>query len=81
MQIRTLTPVDAVLHENAATEVFDPSAEPKLAVEFLSSRKRYIAATMAGSVVATWLWINNIGVAESNRGRAIAKRLRQVPGV
>jgi ribosomal protein S18 acetylase RimI-like enzyme len=87
VEIRILGPSDTALLLSCS--VFDNPALPALTVEFVVDPRHHIAAAIEGGAVVGFvsavhyvhpdkpseLWINEVGVAESHRGRGIAKQL------
>ena len=89
IEIRRLTPNDAVLLEQVAGGTFDHDIDPRLAAEFLGDPRHHLMAALDGALVVGFvsavhyvhpdkpaeLWINEVGVAPSHQGRGIAKAL------
>ena len=87
--IRMLGPADAKVLDCVAPGVFDNAIDPRWAVEFLADPRQHMAvALLEGQVVgmasalhyvhpdkAPELWINEVGVAPSQQGKGIGKRL------
>jgi GNAT superfamily N-acetyltransferase len=90
--IRLLGAADAALLDAVAPDVFDDVVHPRWRAEFLADDRHHLAVAMEdGRVVgmasgvhyvhpdkAPELWINEVGVADSHRGRGLATRLVQV---
>jgi ribosomal protein S18 acetylase RimI-like enzyme len=86
--IRMLGAGDGPLIE-AASDVFDNPADPRLTAEFLSDSRHHIAAALVGGQVVGMatavhyvhpdkpaeLWINEVGVAKAYRRQGIARQL------
>lgn len=85
-----LGPEDAgLLADHTDADVFDHDVGPAWAAEFLADPRHHIAAAIVdGRIVgfasgvhyvhpdkAPELWVNEVGVAESQRGRGLAKQL------
>jgi len=89
MECRLASPNDAVLLATAADDVFDHAVDPALTAEFLSDPRHHLAIALdEGRIVgmasgvhyihpdkAPELWVNEVGVAPSHRGRGIGRRV------
>jgi len=92
LHFRLAEPSDATAFDRVADGVFDKPVAPGLLAEFLDDPRHHIAiADEDGSVVGfasavdyvhpdkpKQLFINEVGVAPSHRGRGIAKRLLEL---
>jgi aminoglycoside 6'-N-acetyltransferase I len=86
-EIRILRPGDQSLLESVATGVFDHAVDPDLAAEVLRDPRHHLAVALDGGRVVGFasgvhyvhpdkpaeLWVNEVGVAESHRGRGLGK--------
>jgi GNAT superfamily N-acetyltransferase len=89
MECRLASPNDAVLLSTAADDVFDHAVDPSLSAEFLSDPRHHLAIAIdEGRIVgmasgvhyihpdkAPELWVNEVGVAPSYRGRGVGRRV------
>ena len=89
MECRLASPNDAVLLATAADDVFDHAVDSALTAEFLSDPRHHLAIALdEGRIVgmasgvhyihpdkAPELWVNEVGVAPSHRGRGIGRRV------
>lgn len=89
IEIRILDSTDLAVLDNIATGVFDHPIDPRWCAEFLADPRHHLAvACDAGQVVgmasavhyvhpdkSPELWLNEVSVASSHRGRGIGKRL------
>jgi GNAT superfamily N-acetyltransferase len=89
MECRLASPNDAVLLATAADDVFDHAVDPSLTAEFLSDPRHHLAIAIdEGRIVgmasgvhyihpdkAPELWVNEVGVAPSYRGRGVGRRV------
>jgi aminoglycoside 6'-N-acetyltransferase I len=88
IDIRILRPGDEAVLANVADEVFDDAVEPRAAAAFLTDPRHHIAVAIdAGTVVgfasgvhhfhpdkpAPALFVDEVGVAPSHRGRGLGK--------
>ena len=85
--IRVLGPGDEGVLQNVAQEVFDNPINPALTKEFLEDRHHHIAVAVDDGCVVGFasavdyihpdksreLWINEVGVAPSHRGKGLGK--------
>jgi GNAT superfamily N-acetyltransferase len=88
-ELKVLGPADAAMLDDVAPEVFDRGIDPALTAEFLSDPRHHLIVAMDGGVVVgfasavhyvhpdkpTELWINEVAVAGSHRGRGIGKAI------
>ncbi len=92
MEIKILGPGDGAALDAINPDVFDDVLDPRAAAEFLNDpRHHLVVAIDRGEVVgfasavhyvhpdkpAPELWINEVGVATSHRGRGVAKAILQ----
>ena len=92
MEIRALGPEDAALLRAADPDVFDNAPDPRATHEFLHDPRHHLVAAIDGGVIVGFasavhyvhpdkplpeMWINEVGVAETHRGRGIAKAILQ----
>lgn len=90
IQTRILGPDDANLLERLAPGVFDDPLDAKTTAEFLTDPRHHVAVATDGNVVvgaatsvhylhpdkpAPEMWINELGVAPTHRGRGLGKAL------
>jgi ribosomal protein S18 acetylase RimI-like enzyme len=87
--IRILEPTDLASLAKVAPGVFDDPADPRWSAEFLADPRHHLAVAIDGGLVvgmasavhyvhpdkAPQLWINEVGVAPTHRGRGLGKRL------
>lgn len=87
--VRILGPEDAAVLDRVAPGVFDHPIDPRWTAEFLADRRHHLAVALAdGEVVGMAsavdyvhpdkppeLWINEVGVAPSHRGRGLGRQL------
>ena len=87
--IRLLGPSDARVLESVAPDVFDGPIDPRWSAAFLADSRHHLAAAVLDGLVIGMasavhyvhpdkppeLWINEVGVAETQRGRGIGRRL------
>ena len=92
MQIKILRAEDAALLLAVGPDVFDDAVDPRAAAEFLNDpRHHLVAAIDAGAIVgfasavhyvhpdkpSPEMWINEVGVATTYRGRGVASAILQ----
>jgi GNAT superfamily N-acetyltransferase len=89
MEFRLANPHDAAALANAADDVFDHPVDPALTAEFLADPRHHLAIAIEdGRIVgmasgvhyihpdkAPELWVNEVGVAPSFRGRGVGRRV------
>jgi len=89
IDVRLLSPDDAVLFDGIADEVFDDPVDTVMAKEFLSDPRHHISAALDGDRLVGFasalhyvhpdkpneLWINEVGVAPDYQMRGIGRRL------
>jgi aminoglycoside 6'-N-acetyltransferase I len=89
VEIHILRRGDEARLEAVAADVFDRGIDAKLTAEFLADPRHHLVVAIDGGVIVgfasavdyvhpdkpTELWINEVGVAESHRGRGIGKRI------
>jgi aminoglycoside 6'-N-acetyltransferase I len=87
--IRLLGPDDAQVLERVAAGVFDNAVDPRWTAEFLNDHRHHLAVAIDGGEVVGMatavhyvhpdkrpeLWINEVGVSPTHRGRGIARAL------
>jgi aminoglycoside 6'-N-acetyltransferase I len=100
MEIKILRPEDAAVLLAVGPDVFDDPVDPRVATEFLNDPRRHLVAAIDSGVIVGFasavhyvhpdkrspeMWINEIGVATTHRGRgaatAILQRLLEVARV
>ncbi len=86
LSLRLLQARDDAILTRIAPGVFDHAVRPEWAAEFLNDPRHHLVAALDGNTVVGFasalhylhpdkppeLWINEVGVAESHRGRGIA---------
>jgi GNAT superfamily N-acetyltransferase len=86
-QIKVLQRGDEHILANAAPGVFDNAIDSNLAKEFLEDRRHHIAVAIDNGIVVGFasaihyinpdkppeLWINEVGIAPTHRGRGLGK--------
>lgn len=91
IEVRVLGPEGATVLDRVADGVFDNAVDVALAGEFLTDSRHHLAVAVEDGVVVGMasavdyvhpdkpreLWINEVGVATSHRGRGVATRLLQ----
>jgi ribosomal protein S18 acetylase RimI-like enzyme len=92
MEIRILRPEDAALLGAVGPDVFDDAVDPRASAEFLSDPRHHLVAAIDDGVIvgfasavhyvhpdkpAPEMWINEVGVATTHRGRGAAKAIMQ----
>ncbi|MGH7718722.1 MAG: GNAT family N-acetyltransferase [Gemmatimonadaceae bacterium] len=89
VEIRRLGVGDEAVLADVAPDVFDSPVDPRLAAEFLSDPRHHLVVACEGGRVVGFasavhyvhpdkppeLWVNEVGVAPSHRGRGLAKRI------
>ena len=89
VSIRLLGADDASQFDRVAPEVFDSPLDQELTAEFLADGRHHLAVALDDDVIvgmasavhyvhpdkAPQLWINEVGVAPTHRGRGIARQL------
>ena len=89
VEIRVLGPADGAVLERVAAEVFDGPVEGRWCAEFLADPRHHLAVAIDGGLVVGMasgvhyvhpdkpaeLWVNEVGVAPTHRGRGIGKSL------
>jgi ribosomal protein S18 acetylase RimI-like enzyme len=92
MEFRLANPQDAAALASAADDVFDYPVDATLTAEFLSDPRHHLAIAIEdGRIVgmasgvhyvhpdkAPELWVNEVGVAPSYRGRGVGRRVLAV---
>ena len=88
IEIRVLGPEDRGILENVGEAVFDDPIVPARAAEFLDDPRHHIAAALDAGILVGFassvhyvhpdkqspeMWINEVGVAATHRGRGIGK--------
>jgi aminoglycoside 6'-N-acetyltransferase I len=91
IEIKVLGPGDDAILRNTAPEVLDRGIDWDLAREFLNDPRHHFVAAMDGGVVVGFasgvhyihpdkpaqMFINEVGVAETHRGRGIGRKVVQ----
>lgn len=92
LSIRMLTAADAALLDSVAADVFDDPIDAFALRVFLNDARHHLAAALEDGLVVGMvtsvhyahpdkalpeLWVNEVGVASTHRGRGIAKALMQ----
>jgi aminoglycoside 6'-N-acetyltransferase I len=89
MEIRLLRAGEEAILSHAAPDVFDNPVRADLAREFLNDPRHHIVVAIDGNTVVgfasavhyvhpdkpTELWINEVGVAATHRGRGLARQI------
>src|SRR4051812_37588311 len=89
IEVKVLGPEDRAMLDHVGPDVFDRGIDPGLAAEFLSDPRHHLVVAIDVGVVVGFasgvhyvhpdkpaeLWINEVGIAESHRGRGIGKRI------
>jgi GNAT superfamily N-acetyltransferase len=89
LDIRILGPGDAAVLGRVAADVFDGDIDERWTAEFLADPRHHLAVALDGATVvgmasavhhvhpdkAPQLWINEVGVAPTHRGRGIGRRM------
>lgn len=89
IRIRILGSHERAVLDRVAPEVFDHGIDPRWSAEFLADARHHLAVALEAEQVigmasavhylhpdkAPELWINEVGVAPSHRGRGIGKQL------
>jgi GNAT superfamily N-acetyltransferase len=90
MEIRVLRAGDDDVLSRVADDVFDDPLDPRATNEFLSDPRHHIVVALDGDLVVGFasavhyvhpdkpspeLWINEVGVAASHRGRGVARAI------
>jgi ribosomal protein S18 acetylase RimI-like enzyme len=87
--IRILGPGDAAVLDRVADDVFDDPVDPRWTAEFLADSRHHLAVALDGCMVVGMasgvryvhpdkppeLWVNEVGVSPTHRGRGIGRRL------
>jgi ribosomal protein S18 acetylase RimI-like enzyme len=91
IEIKILGPGDEAVLANVAPEVFDHPVDQHRSAEFLNDPRHHLAVAIDAGLVVGFssavhyvhpdknpeLWINEVGVATSHRGRGVATKLLQ----
>ncbi len=89
VEIRLLGPADASVLDRIAPDVFDGPVDPRWTAEFLGDDRHHLAVALDGGLVVGMasavhyvhpdkrpeLWINEVGVAPTHRGRGVGQAL------
>jgi len=89
VQTRILGPGDRAVLDDVDPDVFDGPVDPRWSVEFLADPRHHLAVALDGGRVVGMasavhyvhpdkppeLWVNEVGVAASHRGRGVGKAL------
>ena len=89
IEIRLLEAGDEAVLTDVAPDVFDHAVQPALAAEFLADPRHHVAVARDGGSVVGFasgvhyvhpdkppeLWVNEVGVATTHRGRGLATQL------
>lgn len=89
IDIRLLPPEDRAVLDNVAPDVFDNPVHERWSAEFLGDPRHHLAVAVDGDVVVGFasavhyvhpdkppeLWINEVGVAPTHRGRGLGTAL------
>jgi aminoglycoside 6'-N-acetyltransferase I len=90
IEINVLSPQDAGVLRQVASDVFDDPIDVRRAEEFLADPRHHLVVAVDGGLVVGFvsavhyvhpdkplpeLWINEVGVAATHRGRGLATRL------
>jgi len=85
IDVRLLGPGDGEILRHVGADVFDDDVQPSLAAEFLADPRHHLAVAIDAGVVVGMasavhyvhpdkppeLWVNEVGVASTHRGRGI----------
>jgi aminoglycoside 6'-N-acetyltransferase I len=92
MEIKILRPEDAALLLAVGPDVFDDAVDPRVTTEFLNDPRHHLVAAIDRGVVVGFasavhyvhpdkrspeMWINEVGVAATHRGRGVARAILQ----
>lgn len=92
MEFKILRPEDAAVLFATSPDVFDDALDPRATREFLSDPRHHLVVAIDHGVVVGFasavhyvhpdkrspeMWINEVGVAASHRGRGVAKAILQ----
>ena len=92
MEIKILRPEDAAVLLAVGPDVFDDAVDPRVATEFLNDPRHHLVAAIDRGVVVGFasavhyvhpdkrspeMWINEVGVATTHRGRGVAGAILQ----
>jgi aminoglycoside 6'-N-acetyltransferase I len=92
MEIKILRPEDAAVLVAVGAGVFDDALDPHVTTEFLNDPRHHLVAAIDRGVVVGFasavhyvhpdksspeMWINEVGVATTHRGRGVAKAILQ----
>ena len=92
MEIKILRPEDAAVLLAVGPDVFDDAVNPRVATEFLNDPRHHLVAAIDRGVVVGFasavhyvhpdkrspeMWINEVGVATTHRGRGVARAILQ----
>jgi len=90
IEIKLLAPGDDCLLRRCAADVFDHAIDPKLTAEFLNDPRHHLAVAVDDNGIVVGMasgvhyvhpdkpaemWINEVGVASTHRGRGIGRQL------
>ena len=92
MEIKVLRPEDAAVLVAVGPDVFDDPVDPRVTTEFLNDPRHHLVAAIDRGVVVGFasavhyvhpdkrspeMWINEVGVAATHRGRGLARAILQ----
>ena len=92
MEIKVLGPEDADVLLAVGHDVFDDAVDPRMAGEFLNDPRHHLVAAIDHGMVVGFasavhyvhpdkrspeMWINEVGVATTHRGRGVARAILQ----
>ncbi len=92
MEIKILRPEDAAVLLAVGPDVFDDAVNPRVATEFLNDPRHHLVAAIDRGVIVGFasavhyvhpdkrspeMWINEVGVATTHRGRGVARAILQ----
>ena len=90
MEIKILRPEDAAVLVAAGPDIFDDAVDPRSTTEFLNDPRHHLVAAIDRGVIVGFasavhcvhpdkrspeMWINEVGVARSHRGRGVARAI------
>jgi GNAT superfamily N-acetyltransferase len=89
VEVRLLGPDDGSVLTRVAPDVFDHPIAPRWSAEFLADPRHHLAVALDGGMVvgmasavhyvhpdkAPQLWINEVGVAPTHRGRGVGRQI------
>ena len=92
VEIKVLGAEDAAILHTVGADVFDDAVDPRVATEFLNDPRHHLVAAIDRGVVVGFasavhyvhpdkrspeMWINEVGMATTHRGRGVARAILQ----